>query len=167
MICCRREVFAGKPSSTAETVGKPDTVWVALPDFLVRQDCGVFDTCKNGDTAYYFSFFDSRDSLIDDPMDPDEIGFVSLIKSYVDRGHTYKDKNGDEKPLPVSVIIKRFDRIDSTTWQCVDYWTNKFSRIITDCSKKSGVDQYDIQRRYAVPYEVYYVRFYFCTTKSE
>ena len=152
---------------SAMTEKKIDTVRFALPDFLQRPDCGVFDTCKNGDTSYYFSFFDSRDSLIDAPTDPDEIGFVSLIKSFRDPGHTYKDKNGNEMPLPVSVIVKRFDRIDAASWQCVDYRTNKFSRIVTDCSKKSGIDRDDIQRRYGVPDKVYYVRYYFCATKAE
>jgi hypothetical protein len=57
-----------------------------------------------------------------------EIRFISLFKSFDDPVHTYVD-NGVKKPLPVSSITRRYDRVGDDKWISVDYSSNKYSEL--------------------------------------
>lgn len=81
------------------------------------------------DTTYEFFCYDSRDSVMGHISDYDSVHYYSLYKSYIDSTHHYKDDNGNKKPLPVSAIVKRFDRIGKDKWMCVQYPHNKYTEL--------------------------------------
>ncbi len=81
------------------------------------------------DTVLEFKCYDSRDSEIHNITNYDSVRFYSLFKSYTDSTHTYKDKNREKKFLPVSVIIKRFDRIAENKWMSIEYPGNKYQEL--------------------------------------
>src|ERR1700733_6773456 len=71
-------------------------------------------TTKNNDTTYKYECYDTRDSIVNffSIYKFDTVKFVSLFKSYPDNAHPYTDvTDGKRKPLPVSSIIRRYDRV--------------------------------------------------------
>ena len=84
---------------------------------------------KHNDTIYKFECYDSRDSILSPIKENSEIRFISEFKSYTDPVHTYKDADGKKKQLPVSSIIRRYDRVGDDKWISVDYATNKFTEL--------------------------------------
>ena len=96
------------------------------PDFYcVREQ---FDK----DTTYTFKCYDSRDSILkeDALVNFDKVKYVSMFKSYTDYAHKYKAKDGTEKPLPISQIVKRWDKAGKTRWLTVDYTCNKMGECV-------------------------------------
>lgn len=92
-----------------------------LPEFLSS-------TPKHGaDTTYSYEYYDARTRKVslDTVTDFSAIYSVSMFKSYTDRAHTFVDKDGREKPLPVSKIVYRYDRSGANKWMTIDYATNK------------------------------------------
>ncbi len=92
----------------------------AVPEFYFHQPK------KIKDTTLEFLCYDSRDSLIPEVTNYDDVRYYSLFKKFEDPAHTYND-NGQKKPLPVSVIVKRYDRTTPDKWMSVEYPSNKFT----------------------------------------
>ncbi len=84
---------------------------------------------KHKDTTFRFECYDARDSILHRIKDNSEIRFISEFKSYADPVHSYKDADGRKKPLPVSSIIRRYDRVGDDKWIKVDYSNNKFTEL--------------------------------------
>ncbi|MFI5195981.1 MAG: hypothetical protein ACHQD8_02735 [Chitinophagales bacterium] len=84
---------------------------------------------KNKDTTLEFLCYDFRDSLMPVVKNYDSVRYFSLFKSYTDSAHTYKNSNGEKKPLPVSSIIKRYDRISKDKWMSIEYPKNKYMEL--------------------------------------
>lgn len=91
-----------------------------VPDFYFHQPK------KIKDTTLEFLCYDSRDSLIPEVANYDDVRYYSLYKKFIDSTHTYND-NGQKKPLPVAVIVKRYDRTAPDKWMSVEYPSNKFT----------------------------------------
>jgi len=83
----------------------------------------------HNDTTFTYECYDSRDSILHRVKENSEIRFISLFKSYTDPVHSYKDDNGVKKPLPVSSIVHRYDRVGDDKWISVDYATNKYIEL--------------------------------------
>lgn len=83
---------------------------------------------KNKDTTLQFYGYDYRDSVIPNIENYDSVQYFSLYKSYTDPTHTYDD-NGQKKPLPVSSIIKRYDRMGREKWMSIEYPSNKYAEL--------------------------------------
>lgn len=81
------------------------------------------------DTTFEFFCYDRRDSLLTVVTDFDSVFYYSLYKSYTDSAHTYIDSAGKEQFLPVSSIVKRYDRIGKEKWMNIEYPHNKYSEI--------------------------------------
>ncbi len=84
---------------------------------------------KHKDTTFTFECYDARDSILHRVKENSQIRFISLFKSYKDPIHTYTDDKGIKKPLPVSSIVKRYDRVGDDKWLTVDYSNNKVSEL--------------------------------------
>ena len=84
---------------------------------------------KNKDTILEFKCYDFRDSLMHTVENYDSVRYYSLFKSFTDSAHTYKDINGERKLLPVSSIIKRYDRIGNDRWMTIEYPKNKYQEL--------------------------------------
>ena len=89
------------------------------------------DTLYKGDTAFSFAAYDTRDSVLNTDTVPDfaRVSFLSLFKSYTDHLHTYRDNNGQQQPLPVSIIVQRYDRLGGNKWSYITYPENKYSEL--------------------------------------
>jgi hypothetical protein len=99
-----------------------DTTIYLVPEFY------FIGEKKSRDTVFKFLCYDVRDTLIPSVKDYDSVRYYSLFKNFIDSTHTYKD-NGVDKPLPVSVIIKRYDRTGTDKWMSVEYPSNKFTEL--------------------------------------
>ena len=88
------------------------------------------DTLYKGDTTFAYVIYDDRDSVMnaDTVMDFAEVHYISLFKSFLDHLHTYRD-NGQNKPLPISVIVHRYDRITPTKWSNIEYPANTYGEL--------------------------------------
>ena len=104
---------------------------VLLIENYLAPDFFFYDTLMHGDTSFYYQCFDSRDStlLVDTLHDFTHVRFISLYRCFFDLIHTYKNEHGAEKPLPIAMIIKRFDRTGDDKWMTITYPGNKFSQI--------------------------------------
>ncbi len=103
--------------------GVPDNVRLLyFPEFYSPR------ATKHKDTTFKFECYDSRDTILTQVKENSEIRFISVFKSYDDPVHAYMD-NGIKKPLPVSSIIRRYDRVGDDQWLSVDYATNKVSNL--------------------------------------
>ena len=69
---------------------------------------------------------------MEDVEDFSKVRYYSLFKEYIDSTHTYKDKNGAKQFLPVSVIVKRYDRLGKNKWMCIEYPGNKYTELKED-----------------------------------
>ncbi len=102
--------------------GVPDNVQLLyFPEFYSHGT-------KHKDTVFKFECYDSRDSILTHVKENSEIRFISVFKSYDDPVHTYVD-NGVKKALPISSIIRRYDRVGDDQWISVDYATNKVANL--------------------------------------
>lgn len=84
------------------------------------------------DTAYIFRCYDKRDSIIHDVTDYDKVFYYSLFKEYIDSFNTYKDPDGTKHLLPVSYIVRRYDRLGTNRWMTVQYPANKYGELKDD-----------------------------------
>ncbi len=89
------------------------------------------DEQQNGDTTLSFTCYDSRDSVMnmDTVADFNKVRYASLIKVYTDHEHTYKDDDGKRKPLPVTLIVGRYDRLGKEKWMNIAYPGNKYTEL--------------------------------------
>ena len=103
--------------------GVPDNVHLLyFPEFYSPR------ATRHKDTVFKFECYDSRDSILKNVKENSEVRFISMFKSYDDPVNTYMDK-GVKKPLPISSIIRRYDRVGDDNWLSVDYATNKVSNL--------------------------------------
>ena len=111
------DVFGRAPDTVRETRYFPE-FFSALP-------------YKAKDTTYKCECYDARDSIMSmtSIKDINDVRFISLFKSYNDDKHTYTDASGKLQPLPVSSIIRRYDRTGKNKWLSVDYATNKYTQL--------------------------------------
>jgi hypothetical protein len=114
---------------------------VLLPEF-----CAGARMVK--DTVYRYECYDAGNNLIstDALTDPSGLRYVSLLRSYPDPEHTYKDAAGKPQPLPVSKIINRYDRTGGDKWLSVNYLTNKTTTLqehLTEIVKTDTVKSTD------------------------
>lgn len=115
------ETIGGTPTNNNDPEKTTVTNFL-VPEFYFHEPKKV------GDTTFEFLCYDNRDSLIPMVTDYEAVRYYSLFKKFEDKAHTYKD-NGVEKPLPVSVIIKRYDRTAPEKWMSVEYPSNKFVQL--------------------------------------
>lgn len=101
-----------------------DTIFYTVPEFYFPVPK------KNGDTTFEFLCYDYRDSLLPNVMNYDSVKYYSLFKSFIDSNSTYKDSNGQKQLLPVSSIMKRYDRIGKEKWMCIEYPGNKYTELV-------------------------------------
>lgn len=115
------DAFGNTPQPVAPVIT------LRFPDFYSAT------STQQKDTTYSFEVYDSRDSVvnIDTLHDAGIIRFISMFKSYNDPVNTYVDKDGKRQPLPVSRIIKRWDKTNNR-WMCIDYATNKYATIVEE-----------------------------------
>ena len=116
-----------------------DTSTYYVPDFY-------FYPKYTGDTAFIFRCYDKLDSLMTDIDDYDKVAYYSLFKEYTDSSHTYKDKNGNRQFLPVSFIVKRYDRLGKNKWMRVEYPGNKYSELVENRNENMGSEVILIDR---------------------
>jgi len=117
-VCCQQmNSLRNKPTTIVEKY--------LVPEFYHSNPIQV------ADTTFSYDCYDRRDSLLnmDTVMDFALVKYLSLIKSYTDREHTYKDKDGIRQPLPVSYISRRYDRLGNSRWMCITYPGNKYAEL--------------------------------------
>lgn len=115
---------------------------VTLPDFIKIEDYRIKDTLIT------YACFNKEGELLDkDTITmPASIDYVSVIKKYSDPKHTYKDKDGIEKPIPTEKIFMRYDRLGSNKWMFINYASHKpvtlqeFPGEITGSDAKTIID---------------------------
>ena len=89
------------------------------------------DTMRKGDTTFAYVCYDTRDSVLNVDTVYDDfanVHYLSLYKSFIDHIHTYRD-NGKDKPLPVSLIVHRYDRLSVNRWSSITYPENKYEEL--------------------------------------
>lgn len=98
---------------------------VRFPDFY------SYTPKTDKDTTYKYECYDRKDVLInvDTLHDINAVRFISVFKSYNHPTQTYVDKNGQEQPLPMSSIIRRYDKAGDNKWMSIDYATNKYTQL--------------------------------------
>jgi hypothetical protein len=137
------------------------------PDYiasLLFPEFYSYKPIRKKDTVYQYLCYDMRDSLInvDTLHSIYEVRYISVFQQYTDNLHTYKDAQGVEKPLPVSKIIYRYDKVGNDKWMSIDYSTNKYTKLKEDMGEivrsdtvtvthpVTGVKQPRINRYYKV-----------------
>ena len=86
------------------------------------------------DTAFVFRCYDKKDSIMTNVTDYDNVYYYSLFKEYIDSFNIYKDPDGSRHFLPVSYIVRRYDRLGTNRWMTVQYPGNKYSELKDDRS---------------------------------
>jgi len=94
---------------------------VTLPDFIKIEDYRIKDTLIT------YACFSKDGELLDKDTITNSacIDYISVIKKYSDPKHTYKDKDGTEKPIPTEKIFMRYDRMGSNKWMFINYASHK------------------------------------------
>lgn len=94
------------------------------------------------DTEFKYECYNIHHDLlaIDSVHDFEAVRYISLFKNYPDRAHTYIDPTGNEKPLPISKIIYRYDKIGTDKWLSVNYANNKTINLVEFKAYVSKVD---------------------------
>ena len=101
-------------------INKPDTIVYFAPEFYKP----IPDTSR--DTLFRFECYDKRDSVIGKVSDFEQVYYLSVFKNYIDSFHTYVDAKGVKQFLPISKIVKRYDRIGKCRWMCISYPGNHY-----------------------------------------
>ncbi len=119
---------------------------------------------KLGDTDVVFECFDkARKKIANDSVGEfGSIWYVSKLKNYIDYTKKFKDTDGIEKPLPVSVIVYRYDRLNKISWMAVDYATNKMSTLTEERSNTTKVEKMKAKDGSEIEF-----RFFNCTTSQD
>ena len=88
------------------------------------------DTLYKGDTTFAYVCYDARDSVLnaDTVIDFANVHYLSLFKSFIDYNHTYRNE-GKNTPLPISLIVHRYDRISTDKWSSISYPENKYAEL--------------------------------------
>lgn len=109
-----------------DTPGRP---MVITETFLVPEFY-AYDTLIRGDTAFVYECYDKDDSIVntDTLHDFGAVHNVTYFKKFLDRAHPYND-NGIKKPLPVSLIARRYERLGKDKWMSISYPGNKYEEL--------------------------------------
>ena len=113
------------PMEAYNRINQSSTIYIYVPEFYSSSPSKIMDT------TYSFECYDSRDSVIT-PIhikDAKDVRFISEFKSYTDKEHTYIDADGSRKLMPVSSIIRRYDRVGEDKWMSIDYTTNQYIQL--------------------------------------
>lgn len=117
---------------------------VLITDLYLVPEFYSIDSMYNGDTSFVYSCYDRRDSIMD--MDTvqnfEQVRYISLLKNFTDHEHTYRDNDGTKKPLPVSVIAKRYDKLGQNKWMSIAYPGNKYQELIENKNEIVKVDSF-------------------------
>jgi len=121
---------------------------------------------NSADTSYMVKCYDKADSALDYWTDFDEVHYVSVFKNYKDSVHLFKDDDGKRKPLPVSLIVNRYDKVSKNKWLHIDYLRHTYTDLLEDKTvilrsdtlspsqaynkKDSAINTYSIYRYYKV-----------------
>ncbi len=113
------------PMEAYNRINQNSTVYIYVPEFYSPAASKIMDT------TYSFECYDSRDSVIMPThiQDAKDVRFISEFKSYTDKEHTYIDADGSRKLMPVSSIIRRYDRVGEDKWMSIDYATNQYTQL--------------------------------------
>ena len=84
---------------------------------------------KHLDTTFEFFCYDVKDVQMNVVYNYDSVFYYSLYKSYTDSAHTYKDSDGVKQSIPVSSIIKRYDKVGREKWMTIEYPENKYGEL--------------------------------------
>jgi hypothetical protein len=101
----------------------PQTFNYRVPEFYYHT------AKKHKDTTFQFSCYNVHDSLLNSVTDYDSVFYYSLYKSYTDSAHTYLDSNGERQFIPVSSIVKRYDKVGKEKWMTIEYPGNKYGEL--------------------------------------
>jgi hypothetical protein len=121
------------------------------------------DTLLKGDTTFAFVCYDARDSVInaDTVINFANVHYLSVFKSYIDHLHTYRDDYGKQKPLPVSLIVSRYDRLSSNKWSHITYPQNHYEQlreVNSDIVRTDTVQQEDAADHVTIELIYHYYR---------
>jgi hypothetical protein len=110
------------------------------PDYvntLLFPEFYSYKPVRRRDTVLTFLCYDRRDSVInvDTLRSIYDIRFISVFQNYTDPKQRYKDAQGVEKPLPVSKIIYRYDKVANDKWMSIDYTTNRYVQLKEDMTE--------------------------------
>lgn len=107
-------------SASVQACPKPAAGALSLPNFFKNA------TMSKGDTTFEMRCYDKQDSVIKILNDLSEVRYVCRWMHYLDRLHPYKDFDGTYKPLPVSVITARYEKMGATKWMYINYMTKEY-----------------------------------------
>jgi len=107
-------------SASVQACPKPAMGALSLPSFFKNA------TMSKGDTTFEVRCYDKQDSVIKILNDFGEVRYVCRWMHYLDRLHPYKDFDGTYKPLPVSVITARYEKMGATKWMYINYMTKEY-----------------------------------------
>lgn len=101
-----------------------DTLHLLMPDFF------VYSSYYNKDTLFEYRCYDDNDSLIrkTELSDFSAVEYTSYIENYTDSAQTYKDGN-QEKPLNITKILCRYDKVSAGKWMRIDYRTKQYNEL--------------------------------------
>ena len=119
-------------SGSAFGKGVPDTVHYLVPEFYKPMPQYV------ADSTFEFKCYDKEFNPIEEVVDYNDVFFYSVFRKYIDSSHTYKDAAGKKQFLPVSVIVKRYDKIGKDKWSVISYPGNQMEIYRED---KSEIEQ--------------------------
>ena len=104
---------------------------VLITDVYLVPEFYYTDSFHKGDTSFVYACYDRRDSILnmDTVRDFEQVHYISLLKNFTDHEHTYRDNDGTKKPLPVSVIAKRYDKLGQNKWMSIGYPGNKYEEL--------------------------------------
>ncbi len=124
-----------------DTMAKPPVITIyeyLVPEFYYA------DSLHKGDTTLTYECYDARDSVVntDTLRSFEKITGYALLKQFKDPDHTYTDANGQKQQLPLTFIVKRFDRLGKEKWMSVAYPGNKYSELKEDRNKIVRTDSF-------------------------
>lgn len=90
---------------------------VMVPDFYFRNEKVVKDTVYKYECYNAAHEAVSLDSLDDYKL----LRFLSLVKTYPDPVHKYKNAEGKDQKLPIQRILNRYDKVGADKWLFIDY----------------------------------------------
>ncbi len=130
----RNEVYVNKKGYGVHCQMKGDTLNFYTFPFFLREYPNLSPhtdgSCTNGFlNLKYIEYYEERDSITNDISNFETVRYISMFLNYTDTFHKYKDKNGVLQYLPVTRIIRRWDRVGTDKWMYIDYLDNKFLEI--------------------------------------
>lgn len=135
---------AWNPYSCCHDMNAIEHTPVLITDNYLVPEFYYIDSLYKGDTSFVYTCYDSRDSILnmDTIQNFEQVHYISLLKNFTDHEHTYRDNDGTKKPLPVSVIAKRYDKLGVNKWMSISYPGNKYEELKENKSEIVKVDSF-------------------------